>query len=288
MRHKNDGFCYTGTTVLINLADLRTQEELDRFEAARVAMNFALLRTEPMTRDFNEIRLKETHRRIFEGVYPWAGQYRHGTGYMAKERGGQIVSYGNDMFISGEVSKTMEKLSKESFQSLDKKAFSERLAYYYSELDAIHPFREGNSRTLRVFTSDFAHSKGFDLDWSKISATEQNRQKLYHARDVAVIKGDTEPLAALMSHAMVADLKLYAEHGHKYTGIIISIEANRITQKLSDKTIVYHPLENLSLNNIATFLHKQVSISYSPAGIGIIREYTKEIGDHAKEMEKGG
>jgi cell filamentation protein len=82
---------------------------------------------------------------------------------------------------------------------LDAKAMAQRLAFYYSELDAIHPFRDGNSRTLRAFTSDLAQSAGYRLDWAPIAQTAEQRRRLFHARDLAVMRGDTSELMRIFS-----------------------------------------------------------------------------------------
>jgi cell filamentation protein len=82
---------------------------------------------------------------------------------------------------------------------LDSQALAKRLAYFYSELDAIHAFRDGNSRTLRAFTSDLAQSAGHRLDWAPASQTAEQRQRLYHARDMAVMRGDLSELTQIFT-----------------------------------------------------------------------------------------
>ena len=54
----------------------------------------------------------------------------------------------------------------------DKKHFSERLAYYLSEINAIHPFREGNGRTQREFIRELAWHGGWLLDLSDVTQDE--------------------------------------------------------------------------------------------------------------------
>jgi len=77
--------------------------------------------------------------------------------------------------------------------------FAERAGYFYGELDAVHPFREGNNRTLRIFFSAVAKSVGFRFGWDILAADEAGRQQLYAARDRAVMHGDSAPLAALFA-----------------------------------------------------------------------------------------
>ena len=55
---------------------------------------------------------------------------------------------------------------------LDPPAFSARAAYYLSELNALHPFRDGNGRAQREFISHLAYENGCFIDWSSISKAD--------------------------------------------------------------------------------------------------------------------
>lgn len=58
--------------------------------------------------------------------------------------------------------------------------FVEALAYYYGEINARHPFREGNGRTLRAFLRQLAASAGWRLDWSALDR-EHNTAASVHS-----------------------------------------------------------------------------------------------------------
>lgn len=162
-------------------------------------MAFAKLETLPIAGPFDTRRLQETHRRIFGNVYPWAGEIRKDIGIMAKDRSGFVVAYGPSANVPGALASTFAALKTENcLFGLDAGQFAKRLAFYYSELDAVHPFREGNSRTLRVFTADIARAAGHRLEWSRTGTSAEDRQRLYHARDLAVMRGDTSELAAII------------------------------------------------------------------------------------------
>ncbi len=90
---------------------------------------------------------------------------------------------------------------KGGLRGLSANAFAAKAAFYYSELDAAHPFPDGNSRTIRKFMQDLAKSAGHDLDWDRVSQTEQQRNALYHARDAA-IRGQYTELEAIMVAAL--------------------------------------------------------------------------------------
>ena len=67
----------------------------------------------------------------------------------------------------------MKKLKRENYlEGLSINVLAERLAYYIGEINAIHPFREGNGRTQRMFIECLAVKNGFSLDFSKISNEE--------------------------------------------------------------------------------------------------------------------
>jgi len=202
---ENDPYCYSGTDVLINHGDYRSQADLNRFEADAVFLAFAAIEANPIQGRFDSARLKETHRRIFGNIYPWAGEFRQGIGMMGKNRSGFVVAYGPSENVPTAVGEAFARLKVEgNLQGLDAEDFANRLAFHYGELDAIHPFREGNSRTLRAFTSDLAQAAGHRLEWARVGQTPEDRQRLYHARDLAVMRGDTAELAAIIASALAA------------------------------------------------------------------------------------
>jgi cell filamentation protein len=194
-----DPYVYPGTNVLINMEDIRDQAALNRFEAQTASANIALLAVNPIQGPFDVRRLQETHRRIFSRVYPWAGEFRKDIGMMAKNRSGFVVAYGPSQNIAGALASTFAALKAESdLRGLDADKMAKRLAYFYGELDAIHAFRDGNSRTLRAFTTDLAEAVGHRLDWALAAQKAEDRVRLYHARDIAVMRGDLSELAAII------------------------------------------------------------------------------------------
>jgi cell filamentation protein len=194
-----DPYVYPGTNVLINNGDYRTQAELNQFEEDAVLLAFAAMKRRPITGPFDVRRLQETHRRIFAKVYPWAGEFRKDIGMMAKNRSGFVVAYGPSQNIPGALTSLFAALKAENdLHGLDADKMAKRLAYFYGELDAIHAFRDGNSRTLRAFTTDLAEAAGHRLDWTRAAQRAEDRERLYHARDIAVMRGDLSELAAII------------------------------------------------------------------------------------------
>jgi cell filamentation protein len=69
---------------------------------------------------------------------------------------------------------------------LDTPEFTKTIAKVYAELDYLHPFADGNSRTLRTFTKQLANEAGYELDWERFNRSAGTRDALYVARDKAV------------------------------------------------------------------------------------------------------
>jgi cell filamentation protein len=195
-----DAYCYPGTTVLRNHLDLTDANELATAELAIVGLRSFQLSAHPPQPPHNLNCLLGIHRTLFGKLYPFAGKFRMHTGRMTKTRAsGYAVVYGDSAFIPQQIDLMFNALAAEKYLvGLSQHDFAQRAAYFYSEFDAIHPFREGNSRTLRLFFSGVAKAAGFQLAWHVLAAANL-QQQLYAARDRAVMHGDTVPLTALFS-----------------------------------------------------------------------------------------
>ena len=76
--------------------------------------------------------------------------------------------------------------------NLEPAVFANQLAHYLSEVNAIHPFREGNGRVQRLFVSQLAEHAGYSLDYSALDQAE-----LYPVMQASFL-GDERPLAELI------------------------------------------------------------------------------------------
>ncbi|MFC4375519.1 Fic/DOC family protein [Nocardia halotolerans] len=126
------------------------------------------------------------HREIFADVYPWAGEIR--TVGIAKSDPfclpRHIASYASEVFAS---------LAAEGhLRGLDRVEFIAKLTHYLGEVNAIHPFREGNGRAQRAFFHQLAREAGWVIDWSGLSP-EDNVQV-----SIASLRGDNEPMRDLL------------------------------------------------------------------------------------------
>jgi cell filamentation protein len=110
--------------------------------------------------------LRAIHRFIFSDIYEWAGELR--TVNIAK--GNQFCNY---LYLEDYANGVFQKLKGEKYLSKTLPGgIPKRLAYYLSEVNALHPFREGNGRTQRVFIEYLAQAAGWRIDFSDVSDKE--------------------------------------------------------------------------------------------------------------------
>jgi cell filamentation protein len=150
-----DPYCYPGSTVLKNRLNLRTQSQLDKFEAFITAQRA----DEPLPLGRLSYRhFRAIHRHLFQDIYDWAGKIR--TVRIAKQ--GSMFAYPEH--IDREMRRLFRNLADERhFRNLGTFSFSMQAAHFLAELNAIHPFREGNGRTQLTFLTVLAERAGHPL-----------------------------------------------------------------------------------------------------------------------------
>ena len=174
------------TGVLYNKLGLGTAAGLEAAEREITHAALILLDESPVSPSYDLPHLQEIHTRIFGDIYEWAGQIR--TVAIAKGAMFCLPQYidSSAAVIFGELH------DEDCLRGLRRDAFVGRLAHYLGEVNALHPFREGNGRAQRAFFGQLARDAGFTLAW----------QHLDPARNVeasaAIMRGDPEPMREML------------------------------------------------------------------------------------------
>jgi len=171
---------------LRNLLGAKTSEELKELEPQIVFANELELESTviPRTNDLSELLL--IHKQLFKGVYDWAGQIR-AVDIKKNAEGAEFFLVVSK--ISDAANYVFTELAKEKYlQDLSDKEFVKRLAYFYDQLNYIHPFREGNGRAQRVFWSRVAKDAGYDIDWSLVVDDENDEASRLAAEQMDLSK----------------------------------------------------------------------------------------------------
>ena len=161
---RNSNYCYPNSNILINKLDIHDKQVLQKYEAKITAAKLLALRYKGIIGNFDAEHLNKIHTYLFEDIYPFAGKYRNEN--IAKG----VFRFAEYEYIESELKKLLDKLKEEKFlNGLSKEKLAERLAYYLSELNVLHPYREGNGRTIREFIRELALKNGYVLNLSKVS-----------------------------------------------------------------------------------------------------------------------
>lgn len=161
---ESDPYCIDGSTCLTNLLGLTDTGSLNQAEQDLSALAMIALNANPVPATFDLDHLKELHRRLFGYIYPWAGDLRvadYGKGGMLFLPHHLIDDHADALF--GELR------SEGYLRSTSLEDLPVRLAYYLGRINAIHPFREGNGRTQRIFIDQLSVAVGYVTEWSGIS-----------------------------------------------------------------------------------------------------------------------
>ncbi|MFD3702858.1 Fic/DOC family protein [Nocardia sp. NPDC058658] len=165
---------------IVDAASLR-QAEADLSQAA-----LADLGMRPLHGRYDLQHLCAFHREIFADVYPWAGEIR--TVGIAKSDPfclpDHIASYSAEVFAA---------LAADGYlRGLGRTDFIVKLSHYLGEVNAIHPFREGNGRAQRAFFHQLAREAGWVIDWSGLDPEENTQASM------SSLRGDNEPMRDLL------------------------------------------------------------------------------------------
>jgi cell filamentation protein len=182
----DDPYADPVTGVLRNKLGLNTTEELAAAEREITHASLILIRESTVSATYDLAHLCTIHRRIFGDIYDWAGQIR--TVAIAKGSPFCLPQY-----IESSSADIFRALRDENLlRGLERDLFLEQLTFYLGEINAVHPFREGNGRTQRAFFEQLARDAGFTLDWQHLDAARNIEAS------AAIMRGDAEPMRKML------------------------------------------------------------------------------------------
>ena len=144
--------------------DIRTEKDNETEEADKVSTNITKLLNE-RSFAFTVAGLTAIHRRIFDGVFKFAGQIRD---YNITKKEwvlrGDTVFYVSAPDIRRAIEYDLEQEKAFDYTGLDINQIVSHITQFVSGLWQIHPFGEGNTRTTAVFTIQYLRSMGFTVE----------------------------------------------------------------------------------------------------------------------------
>jgi cell filamentation protein len=180
--------------VLRNTLNLTDPIALETAIADLSHIRVAELELSPIKGRFDVAHLRAIHRYIFQDIFPWAGDFREVTTSRANSFG-----FPPPQFLVASLETTFAALRAEDhLKHLDADAFAIRAGHYLGEINAIHPFREGNGRTQREFIRTLALTAGHRLVWTALEPEENN-----NASRISYNTGNNSGLAALIRKRLI-------------------------------------------------------------------------------------
>jgi len=164
----SDPYVYPGSKTLRNLHGITDPDELVRVESNWYAWRALELFSSPLDGRFDTDHLRSIHRYLFQDVYGWAGEFRS----INISRRGSFW-FARVEFIRPSLDAVAEKLKSEDYLAgLGRPEMAERVAFHLAEINAVHPFRDGNGRTQREFFRELALRAGWAIEWRGVEQSE--------------------------------------------------------------------------------------------------------------------
>lgn len=177
--------------VLRNKLGITDPQLLASAEADITRARLAQLAEHRLPGKYDLDHLRSFHARIFGDIYAWAGELR--TVDIAKHTpfcpAVNLVSYGGQVF--GRLR------SANGLRGLSSAEYVRQLAEFYGDLNALHPFREGNGRTLRAFLAQLSEEAGYRLSWAGMDA-QRNQEA-----SIKSFLGDNSLLESMLRDLLV-------------------------------------------------------------------------------------
>ena len=158
--------CYEGTTCLVNKLGVRDEKKLSEIEAQITFAKAVMLEETPIDDDFGFEHFKKIHDFLLCDLYEWAGQVR--TVNISKKR----TKFLDAASVESIGTKCFAKVREGYFENLPFDEFVKRIAEFYNDVNYIHPFREGNGRTQRIYFTQLIRHYGYDINFADVDTDE--------------------------------------------------------------------------------------------------------------------
>lgn len=157
--------CYPGTSVLINKLGIQNQAQLNENETLIVGVKSLQFELAPFLEPLDFSYYKRLHHFLFGELYEWAGTVRR---INLSKQHTHFCSADEIESLAGRMFGRVEDMK--FFCGLPRESFITELTDFYASVNYLHPFREGNGRTQRLYFRQLAQRAGYKLDFSAIDS----------------------------------------------------------------------------------------------------------------------
>ena len=176
-------YCYKNSNVLKNKLNIQKEENLKKAETQIVMVKLYMLYEKLRNTDissldnkiYEEEYFKSIHEFLFRDIYEFAGKYRK----VNISKG--AFSFAECMYLEESAKYTFKKLKKEfkdfkemkfEKEEIKKEKLAELITENLTNLNVLHPFREGNGRSTREYFRQIAYYNGYILSFLDFTENE--------------------------------------------------------------------------------------------------------------------
>lgn len=184
-------YCYPDSDILINKLNLKDKNKLMASEIELASNRLFELQKRPVNGRFDFSHLCEIHRRIFQDLYTWAGEPRTVN-----------ISKGNLFCLVQNIQSYAKSIFDSYYPDCQKAKnnpdeFIHTFTNSYADLNALHPFREGNGRSQREFARELCLRCGYMFDLTNI-----HHEEMLNASIASFNTGDNTKLENMFKNAI--------------------------------------------------------------------------------------
>lgn len=155
----NSRYTYKGSQVLKNKLNIKSEKKLKEYETKMVAFKLLTIQKLKFNRTYDENHLRFIHQYLFFEIYDFAGKYRLEN--ITKEN----FLFSDFHYIEDNIKIIMKKIDLKLFRFCDFDILVKKISEIMTDLNVLHPFREGNGRTTREFIRELLEDLGYEINW---------------------------------------------------------------------------------------------------------------------------
>lgn len=162
----NSRYTYKNSNVLINKLNIKDEKKLAAYETKMVAFKLTTIQKLKFERTYDENHLRFIHQYLFFEIYDFAGKYRLEN--ITKEN----FLFSDFHYIEENIKEVMKKIDLNLLKTYDFDNLVSKISEIMTDLNVLHPFREGNGRTTREFIRELLEDLGYEINWYLIDYDE--------------------------------------------------------------------------------------------------------------------
>ena len=189
-----DSYTYPDSEVLINNLGIQDYNLWKETENELLLLRIEQQLSLPLVGSFDFEHLRRIHKHLVQDLYSWGGELRT----VDTQPGSTGIPHCRPQFIADRSSFVFRKLPVgPRVYSFSQDDFSSLLSSFWGELTALHPFRDGNTRSQSILISQFSNEYGWEIDWGSFDNLE-----LLAAARTRALTHDSQLLKTLIDGAL--------------------------------------------------------------------------------------